>query len=67
MVGLRQKTKDKGMLRDKDELTISVSRRVRECELRCRETVVRARQNVGIVVTRVSNQLFICLNYSTSL
>ena len=38
------KTKDKGMLREKDELTVSASREVRECELRCRETVIRVRE-----------------------
>ena len=34
---LRQKTKDKGLPRDKNELTVIASWDVRECELRCRE------------------------------
>ena len=41
------KTKDKGMLREKDEVTVrvsvekskSVNREVRECELHCRDSV----------------------------
>ena len=61
------KTNDKGMLRDKDELTVSVSWEVREGELRFGESVVRVRENIGTVVTKVANQLFSCLNYNTSL
>ena len=49
------KRKDKGMLREKDELTVSVSQEVRECELRRRESVVRVRESVGTLVMRVAN------------
>ena len=32
-----------------------VNREVRECELRCRESVVHVRESVGSVVTSVAN------------
>ena len=54
MVSLR---KDKGKLREKDELTVSVSGEARECELCCRESVVRVREreSVGSVAMRAKN------------
>ena len=66
------------MLREKDELTDSVSGEARECESRSQRVRVvllvlsrecgpreRERESVVSVGTRVANQLLSCLNYST--
>ena len=68
------------MLREKDELTGSVSGEARECESRSQRVRVvllvlsrecgprereRERESVVSVGTRVANQLLSCLNYST--
>ena len=44
------KTKDKGMLRDIDELTVSVSGEDGECELHCRESVIRDDESCELTI-----------------